>query len=179
MTGCANSSQLENTQSNSTQSNNDLTNYEFIRLSEYNEKNVTKEDSVSGTNEEQQYAFDKKIEELSTIKVVSYNNNDGTAICIIHAPDMYNYIMEKIDTIADQTDTETYELITKKMTEKDVKIRETEVVVNVLELDGSLILDDTSFEFQDAIHGGMNSVLTELIIKSIEELADEGKENEN
>ena len=61
----------------------------------------------------------------------------------------------------------------------EYKVRSSEVIARAMYKDGVLVIDDTSYEFQDALHGGANSLLTDLMILTLDGIEEErGNKNE-
>ena len=149
---------------------------EIVKISELlsQESEEVKDSSVTDSEKDthnvaSKYDIDKRIEQESVVTVKQYNEVDGSVVCEIKAPDIYSYVMDNIDTIYAQTEDETYEYIVSYLESRDYKLRTVEITVNAAMQDDKYIIDDMSFEFQDAIHGGLDTLMTELVIIGLQE----------
>ena len=99
-----------------------------------------------------------------------YNKNSETVTCTVTAPDVYSYMMNNIDTLVELGEEDLYNNVLEYIKKEDCPTRTKEIELPVVYQDDKLIADTSSFEYQDAIHGGMNSAITELYILSIQSL---------
>ncbi len=159
------------------------TSLEIVRISELIDQEEQEFDSAVGEStinekaaDDKKYDIVKRIEEVSEINIKNYNEKDGTATCEIKAPNLYTYVMDNLDDISAQSDEEAYLGIIEYLNSGDYATKVTEITAYATIEDNKLIIDDTSFEFQDAFHGGINSLMTDLVIFGLNEIAEvEGK----
>ncbi len=130
----------------------------------FGEKNEKEE---SETN----YDLDAQIASMADVQVKGkYKKNDQTVVCEITAPDVYSYMMNNVDELNKLETKELYENILAYAKSEDCAKRTVEVEVPATYEDGKLVIDTNSVKYQDAVNGGMNSALTELYMKVIDEM---------
>ena len=159
---------------------NSVSDWEIVKLSELyiNEEGDLPDISTSSVSQseaenDKQYDIDKKIEEVSEIRIIDYKEDEGTAVCDIKAPDIYSFVVGNIDVIDEQSDEETYDYLCSYLDNGDYKIRRSKITVDAIVDNNILIIDDTSYEFQDAIHGGINSLMTDFLINGLNDMSKE------
>lgn len=119
------------------------------------------------------YDLDTRIEELADIEFVGdYNKNSTFVKCRISAPDVYTYITDNFDSLINMDSESLYNEIVGYIKDEKCPIRNVEVELSAVYDNNQLVVDTTSFEYQDAIHGGLNSALTEFYIQGISEIED-------
>lgn len=131
--------------------------------------NLENEESESVKN--QGYALDLELEQLANVEVKGrYNQNSETITCEITAPDMYTYVMNKVDILAEMDTEQLYEELLRYASDDTSSKRVIELELPVEYYDEKLYVDTSSFEYQDAVRGGLNSAMTELFIQSIKSM---------
>ena len=103
--------------------------------------------------EEPKYDLDMQVADLSTIET-----------CKISAPDVYNYLMDNMESLMYMETEELYQNILMYIQNEKCKMRTVEIEIPVELQEDKLVLDTTSAKYQNAISGGMNSALTEIYI---------------
>ena len=133
---------------------------------EFHQETGYSEDGATDAND-----LDLQLEQLADIKVIGkYSEKSKTVTCVITAPDLYTYIVGNMDALSKLDTEQLYEvLLDYAIDDKSPQI-ETELELPVEYYNEKLYVDTSSYEYQDAIHGGLNSALTELFIQSINEM---------
>lgn len=115
--------------------------------------------------EEPKYDLDMQVADLSTIEIIGkYDKNSTSVTCKISAPDVYNYLMDNMESLMYMETEELYQNILMYIQNEKCKMRTVEIEIPVELQEDKLVLDTTSAKYQDAISGGMNSALTEIYI---------------
>lgn len=127
------------------------------------------------TNEEEskeKYDLDAQIASMADVQVKGiYKKKDQTVVCKITAPDIYSYMMDNVDELNKLETKELYENILVYAQSEECAKRTVEVEVPATYENGKLVVDTSSVKYQDAVNGGMNSALTELYIKVVDEMS--------
>lgn len=129
---------------------------------------VFEQDNI-GEEVENTNALDKKLESMAEVEVKGkYDKNSETVTCVVTSVDLYTYVMDNMDELAALESEQLYDHLIQYASEEDSPKISTELEVPVEYYEEKLYADTSSFEYQDAIHGGLNSALTEMFILSIE-----------
>lgn len=130
-----------------------------------------KEVVVEESTEEQIYDLDVQVEKLATTEIIGeYDKESTSIICKVTAPNVYQYLMDNMQTLNELEVEELYQTIMQYIQSEECEKRIVEVELPAQLQDGKLVVDATTVEYQDAIHGGMNSALTEIYILFLLEL---------
>ena len=131
------------------------------------EKEVVVEESIG----EQIYDLDVQVEKIATTEIVGeYDKESTSVICKVTAPNVYQYLMDNMQMLNELEVEELYQTIMQYIQSEECEKRIVEVELPAQLQDGKLVVDATTVEYQDAIHGGMNSALTEIYILFLSEL---------
>ena len=123
------------------------------------------------TYSESGYALDKELTKFAEVKVKgSYSKNSETITCVVKAPNLYDYLLNNMEELSRLDDDQLYAQLLEYASDSTTPTLETEVEIPVVYADGKLCADTSSFEYQDAVAGGLHSAMTELFIQSIKDM---------
>lgn len=122
-------------------------------------------------SEQDGYDLEKELSALSTVKFKgSYDKDSSSVVCEIQSPDIYSFLMDNMDSMMELDENELYIKIIEYAQKKDCPTRKVEVELPAHFENEKLVVETDSFEYQDAVTGGVNSALTEIYLKALEEM---------
>lgn len=122
------------------------------------------------------YDLNVQVEKLATTEIIGKYGKDSTFVsCEITAPDVYSYLMNNMEILNELDTEQLYQNIMEYIKEEECPQRKVKVDIPAEYKDGKLVVDTESFEYQDAVTGGMNSALTELYLLWLTEVDGEVK----
>ncbi len=131
-------------------------------------------DALETDETEEKYDLESKIIEKATIEFQEgYDKNSKTITCVITAPDVYSYIIDNEEMLLPLETEALYQTILDQFEGDAYAVRTVEVELPVAYQNGTLIVDTDSYEYKDAVSGGMYSALTDVYAKTIEILEEE------
>lgn len=128
-------------------------------------------------SEENPYKLDEEIVKYSSVEFIgSYTKKSDVVKCRITAPNIHDYIMENEDQLLQLDTEEIYSQLINYVQESNFQMMTTDLDLTATYINKQLVVSSESFEFQDAIHGGLYSAMTEIYIQAFNEMIEFNEE---
>ena len=130
---------------------------------------VAMEAGLDNTTSEKSNRLEEEIEKKTEVTIENgYNQDTGTVTCKINAPDIYSYFQEHEEELMAIEEEQLLNKILLDMEDNNFPIREVSIELPAKVTDGKIIVDTSTYEYQDAVVGGLYSYLTELYEKALD-----------
>lgn len=133
----------------------------------------------SESSESSTYSLDKEIQAYATVEYVGfYTKNSDTVKCRVTAPDLNTFIISNEEQLMQLEQEELYARLIEYIHDPESVSTTVELELPAASIDGQLVVASESFEFQDAIHGGLYSAMTQIYIQAFNEMIEFYKEGQ-
>ncbi len=128
----------------------------------------------SDNEDENKGGLEKEIQKYAKIKF-DYNSfqDTGTISCTITAPDVYSYLLLNEKTFLEMESEDIRTSIVDACKRGDLGEREVTIIIPARKEKEVIIVDTSNEEYTDAVTGGLYSAISDIYMKSMQEIGDD------
>ena len=101
-----------------------------------------------------------------------YNSETGTVLCQINAPDIYSYFQTHENDLMEMDEEQLLATVKEAIGNEEFPRKEETIELPAEVIDGKVVVDNNSYDYQDAVTGGLYTYLTELYEKALQEVGE-------
>lgn len=114
-----------------------------------------------------------RVYEQTEIDIIgSYTKNSELVEVNVVAPDIYGYVMDNLDILMNLEEEVLHDHIMEYIDNPDSPRREENIKLHAEFINDTLVVNTDTFEYQDAISGGLHSVMTDIYVEIISGMGD-------